>query len=204
MRVVNMLNTRGRQSEKGNEILEFSLVVAFILVPILLGVVIIGISLGRAVQVAQVARDGGSMYVRGIDFSQSGNQAILVRLGQGMGLAVTGGTGVAILSKVSYVPANGCTNPCNQNQYVMVQRIVIGDSSLVSAHGLIRSSGSVTLDSQGNVANYFTDPNAVVSGFSSILPLSGSEFAYIAEAYFPTPDLDIFRIGNGVYSRSIY
>lgn len=193
-----------RKREKGSEILEFSLVVAFILIPILLGVVIIGINLGRAVQVAQAARDAGSMYVRGIDFTQSGNQAILVRLGQGLGLATTGGTGVVILSKVTFIAPGGCTMPCNQNQYVMVQRVVVGNSSLVAEHGLVQSAGAVTLDIQGNVVNYFTNTNAVVSGFSSILALNGSEFAYIAEAYFPTPDLDIFRIGNGVYSRSIF
>src|SRR5467141_2852132 len=88
---IKMMNNRGsRQTEKGTEILEFALVVSFILVPLLLGVVVIGINLGRAVQVAQVARDGGSMYVRGVDFSQAGNQAVLARLGQGLGLTTTG------------------------------------------------------------------------------------------------------------------
>jgi hypothetical protein len=204
---MKMMNTRcGKQTEKGVEILEFALVVAFILVPLLLGVVVIGINLGRAVQVAQVARDGGSMYVRGIDFSQSGNQAVLARLGQGLGLTTTGGPGVVILSKVTHIPTGGCTNPCNEAQYVMAQRIVIGDAALVSAHGEIRSAGVVTVDAQGNVVNYVTDPSAVLTGFNSILTLNGNEFAFIAEAYFPTPDVNMpgYSMGNGVYSRSIY
>jgi hypothetical protein len=204
---IKMLNTRcGKQNEKGIEILEFALVVAFILVPLLLGVVVIGINLGRAVQVAQVARDGGSMYVRGIDFSQSGNQAVLARLGQGLGLAASGGVGVVILSKVTHIPIGGCTNPCNEGQYVMTQRIVIGDSALVTAHGQFQSNGLVTLDAQGNVVNYIVDPNAIVSNFNSVLTLTGSEFAFISEAYFPTPDVNMpgYSVGNGVYSRSIY
>jgi hypothetical protein len=62
-RAMKIMNIGSRQRrEKSSEILEFSLVVAFILIPILLGVVIIGINLGRAVQVAQAARDAGSMY----------------------------------------------------------------------------------------------------------------------------------------------
>jgi hypothetical protein len=185
--------------------LEFALVVGLILVPMLFGVVIIGLNLGRAVQVAQVARDAGSMYVRGIDFSQSGNQDVLVRLGQGLALAKTGGNGVVILSKVSYIPSGGCTQPCNQTQYVIVQRVVIGDPTLVGAHGNVQTVGPVTLDVQGNVANYLTDMNAVVSGFD-MLTLQGNEFAYIAEAYFRTPDVDMagFSSGSGVYSRSVY
>jgi hypothetical protein len=201
------LKTRcGKPAERGIEILEFALVVSFILVPLLLGVVVIGINLGRAVQVAQVARDAGSMYVRGVDFSQSGNQAVLARLGQGLGLATTGGAGVVILSKITHIPTGGCTNPCNEAQYVMAQRIVIGDSTLVSAHGQIHSTGTIALDAEGNVVNYITDPNAIVSGFSSIITLNGTEFAFIAESYFPTPDVNMpgYSVGNGVYSRSNY
>ena len=202
-----MANTRlVNQSEKGSEILEFALVVALILVPMLLSVVIIGINLWRSVQVAQVARDAGSMYVRGIDFSQTGNQDVLVRLGQTLGLARTGGNGVVVLSKVTYIPTGGCTTPCNEAQYVMVQRLVIGDSTMVSAHSNIHSVGDVTLNAKGDVANYDTDSSAVVSGFGSVMTLNGNEFAYVAEAYFPTVDVDMggFSTGNGVYSRSIF
>ncbi len=201
-----MISTRfGKDSEKGTEIIEFVLIVGFILLPLLLGVVVVGINLGREVQVTQIARDAGSMYVRGVDFSQSGNQDVLVRLGQGLALAKTGGSGVVILSEVSYIPAGGCTTPCNQAQYVIVQRIVVGDSTLVAAHGQIQSSGPVSLDVQGNVINYVTDTNAVISGFGNILTLNGNEFAYVAESYFPTPNVDTLGyIGTGVYSRSIY
>jgi len=59
--------------EQGHSILEFALI-AMPTVTMLLGVVVVGIDLGRADQVTEICRDADAMYVRGIDFSQSGNQ----------------------------------------------------------------------------------------------------------------------------------
>ena len=57
-----------KRTERGTQVIEFSFFV-LILVPLMLWVVVVGIALGRAVRVAQVARDAGSMWVRGGDFS---------------------------------------------------------------------------------------------------------------------------------------
>ena len=73
-------------------------------VTMLLGIVVVGIDLGRTDQVTEICRDADSMYVRGIDFSQSGNQQELVRLGQNMNLQVSGGDGLVTLSKITFIP----------------------------------------------------------------------------------------------------
>jgi len=191
--------------EKGTQVLEFALV-TLIIVPFLLGVVVIGLNLGRSVQVAQIGRDAGSMFVRGIDFSQTGNQDTLVRLSQGLGMTRTGGNGVVILSKVTFIPASACTglNPCNSNQYVVTQQIVVGNSSLRSSD--FGPTGTVTRDTYGNVANYLTDANAVATNFSPVLTLNANEFAYVSETYFPSPQFDLpgYQTGTGVYARAIF
>ena len=194
-----------KHGEKGSQVLEFALV-TLVIIPFLLGVVVIGLNLGRSVQVAQIGRDAGSMYVRGVDFAQASNQDILVRLSQGLGMTRTAGTGVVILSKVSYIPAAACAgiSPCNSNQYVVVERMVIGNSSLRTSN--FGPAGTVTIDTYGNVANYMTDANAVATGFSPVLTLGANEFAYVSEAYFPSPSFDMpgFQTGTGVYARSIF
>jgi len=197
--------TRTGRKEKGAQVLEFALV-TLVIIPFMLGVVVIGLNLGRSVQVAQIGRDAGSMFVRGVDFSQSGNQDILVRLSQGLGMTRAGGNGVVILSKVTYIPATACTgiNPCNRDQYVVTERIVVGNSALRSSS--FGPVGNVSLDSYGNVSNYMTDANAIATGFSSIMTLNANEFAYISETYFPSPQFDLpgYQTGTGVYTRAIF
>lgn len=202
MRLVPGGAVRSGFSERGNVVLEFALI-TLIYVPLLVGVVSIGLNLGRTVQVSQVARDTASMYVRGIDFSQTGNQDILVQLAQPLGMTRTGGTGVVILSKITYITAAACTGipGCNSNQQVLVQRVTVGNAALESSN--LRLAGAVTLDAQGNVANYMTDSAAVVTGLSPVLTLNGNEFAYIAEAFFPSSDLTSLG-GTGVYAVSVF
>jgi|SRR5581483_11991627 len=202
-----MTNKRG---EKGNEVIEFVFVV-LVLIPLLMYVVVIGTDLARSVEVAQVARDAGSMYVRGIDFSQSGNQQELARLAQDLGMAIPGtGSGAVQLSKVTYIASGGCTMPCNQAQYVLVQRFIIGDTStggVFPSNSFVQLAGSPTIDSSGNVLNYMTDSTAVVSGVSTKLTLTSGEYAYIAEAYFPSPlanNFPGFSANSANYSYTIF
>ena len=192
-----------KAGERGHQILEFALF-TIILVPLLLGVFVVGMNLTRSVSVSQLGRDAGSMYVRGVDFSLTPNQQLLARLGQRLGMQTTGGTGVVILSKITFIAANGCTQPCNAGKYVLTQRIVIGNASARSS--AFGPAGSVTLDSQGNVANYVTDANAVSPNFGSTLTLNGGEFVFVSETYFPSPDFDLpgSYAGTGVYAVTFY
>jgi hypothetical protein len=196
---------RRRQRQSGTEFIEFALS-SLLLFPLMMGVVIIGLNLGRSIQIAQVCRDAGSMYVRGIDFSQAANKNQLVRLATGMGMTVNGGNGVVILSKVTYIPASACTGipNCNSNKYVVVQRLTIGSASVTSSR--LGPVGSVSTDSSGNVTNYMTDANAVSANFTSIMTLAANEYAFVAEASFLSMDLSDIggSASTGVYVRSVY
>jgi hypothetical protein len=196
---------RRRKRQGGTEFIEFALS-SLLLFPLMMGVVIVGLNLGRSIQVAQVCRDAGSMYVRGIDFSQSANKNELVRLANGMGMTANGGNGVVIFSKVQYIPASACTGipNCNSDKYVVVQRLTVGSTSVTSSR--IGPVGAFTTDSSGNVVNYMTNSGAVASNFTNVMTLAANEYAFIAEVSFRS--MDLTSIGGsgstGVYARSVY
>jgi hypothetical protein len=194
----------------GNTLLEFALVVGF-LVPLLLGTVNVGMNLSRSIQVTQVSRDAGHMFARYVDFSLPGNQDLIVRLAAGLGMTRTGGNGKVILSKIMFVGETECAaggltlaQCTNYNQPVILQRIVIGNASLrASAFG---EPNPALLDSQGNVANYLTDVSARAVGFQGLLALQPGEFAYVSEAFFQSPDYDFpgFSRNSSIYARTIF
>jgi hypothetical protein len=199
--------SRRRSRQRGTEFIEFGLS-ALVLFPIMIGVVMVGLNLGRSVRISQLCRDVGSMYVRGVDFSADPNKDIVVRLNQGMGMTRTGGTGVVIMSKVKYIPASDCVGivgACNSNQYVVIQRLTIGNTAVQTSR--LGPSGAPVIDSFGNVTNYLTDSRAVTSSFSgAIMTLAAGEYAYVTETFFPSMDLtDIgAAAGSGVYSRAVF
>jgi hypothetical protein len=208
--------SKAKPRERGNSILEFGIVAPFMVVS-LLGVVSLGLTLGRALQVNQVVRDTGHMFFDGVDFSVTSNQNIVGRLAYGMGLASdavgtinTSGNGVVILTQVIEVGANECsmanlaanTTACpNLGSLVIEKRIVIGNSSLrTSAFGtptstLLLSDGSIT------PANYCTNASVVVPTTSAAgsLSLSADQYSFIVEDYFVTPSLSGF-LGDSAYA----
>ena len=79
-----MRNETGRRNrQKGNAMIEFALVITF-LVMLLFGTFSIGMTLTKSVQAGVIARDAGAMFMRYVDFTLTGNQDILVRLANGM------------------------------------------------------------------------------------------------------------------------
>jgi hypothetical protein len=199
-----------KRRERGNNVLEFALI-ALPTVLLMLGVVVMGIDLARSVEVAQLARDGGAMFVRGLDFSQAGNQQVLVRISGPLSMQLTGGNGLTSMSKITFIPDASCGQPtdasysnCIVGKNVLMQRIVFGNTSLPGSH--YATAGNVTLDSQGNVANYATDPNAVISNFTGTLQLKPLEISYVTEVYFLTPDVNMqgFLNNTGIYSQAFF
>ena len=198
---------RRSKKEQGHSILEFALI-AMPTVIMMFGVVVIGIDLGRSVQVTQICRDAGSMYVRGIDFSLTGNQQVLVRLGQNMNLQTSGGDGLVTFSKITFIPDPSCGSPpdpnCTAGKSVLMQRIIFGDTTLPGTH--FQTAGAVTRDAQGNVSNYTTDANAIINNFATTLQLKPNEISYISETYFRTADVGMpgFQNNPGIYSQAFF
>jgi hypothetical protein len=199
-------NIKRNRKEKGHSILEFALI-AMPTVTMLLGVVVVGIDLSRADQVTEICRDADAMFVRGIDFSLSGNQQELVRLGQNMNLQTSGGDGLVTLSKVTFLPDPSCNGDpnCTVGKNVLMLRIVFGNTTLQSTH--YPTAGTVTQDAQGNVANYTTDAHAVISNFvTNGFQLKPNEISYVAETYFRTVDVSMAGISSspGIYAQAFF
>lgn len=205
-----------RKNQKGTSVLEFALIV-WPTVLMLMGVVVVGNELGRAVEAAQVCRDADSMYVRGVDFSLSGNQAELARIGSALNLqSSNSGNGIVILSKVTFIPdpSSSCGQPadvgystCTVGQYRLAQRTIIGNTSLPGTH--FATSGTPTYDSENNVTNYSDYTNgtaATISNFQNTLVLYPGQYSYVAETYFQMLDLSLpgFQSNPGVYSVAFF
>jgi hypothetical protein len=167
----------------------------------------------------QICRDAAHMYARGVDFSQTANQNILVSLATGSGMTTSGGNGVMIMSQVIQVYQADCTaagltaGQCsNLNQLVYVNRLVTGNSGLRSSN--YGTPPSALVNAQGNIAasDYLTKPSLVLTGGMTTeltnagLILNDGDIAYLTEFYESTPDLSFLGAGGtgGVYAKAIF
>ncbi|MGA3019148.1 MAG: TadE family protein [Bryobacteraceae bacterium] len=172
-----------RTLQRGIAYIEFALSL-LVLIPMLLGVVGIGLSMHRQLQTVQLARDAGHMFARNVDFTQTGNQQVLSAVAGNLGLTATGGavgtsgagTAVVILSEVRYVDVSACTlagkvdshgNPSgctNYQQWVFSERWVIGNSALWSSNlGTPAASIVSTVASNGVPAGTISIINQVTN-----------------------------------------
>ncbi len=198
-----------RRRQRGNELIEFALVSALLL-PLLFGTVVVGLNLGRSIQVTQVSRDAGHMYSRDVDFSLPANQALIERLAQGLNIRTTGGSGVVILSTVMFVGQAQCTaaglssSACaNLNHPVVINRIVIGNAAARASS--VGTPNPELISSSGNVSNHLTNTSARAGAFNSVLALQPGEIAYVSEAFTPSSDFGMpgFKT-TGVYCRTVF
>jgi hypothetical protein len=219
--VAQRVLARRRSGEQGGSVyVEFVLVAAFLLVPLILGLLSIGFALSRSLQVAQITRDVGRMVVRGVDFSEQANQDFLTgstsrptlpALARGLGMEgnggnATGGTtgqGVMILSTYTRVATTCHCN--NSGLIVLVRRIVIGNKGLfTSAYG---SPASNIVNAQtGVIGDYSNQTSARAANFSNIINLGSEDLAYLVESKFNYPDLSYPGLlrNLGVYWYSVF
>ncbi len=213
-----MLSRRDRRL--GSAVVEFVLVAALFLVPLVLGLLSLGFTLTRSLQVAQLTRDVGRMVVRGVDFSAQANQDLITGsaarpnmpvLARGLGMTgnggnSTGGTsgnGVLVLSTLARM-SNTCS--CNNAGHIVLsRRIVVGNRALFTSSFGAPSAGIVDA-STGAVSNYTNDTTARADNFSSVLNLASGEIGYLVEASFSFPELAIpgFLPNPGVSWRSVF
>ena len=173
------------------------------LLPLFLGVWVIGFNLVRSIQVTEVCRDAGHMYSRGADFSSSGYRAVLGRLATGLNLDVVGtsGNGVLILSTITKVSSDDCTysgltstsgGTCtNYEAVVFMNQIVVGNPNVKGSSqiGLVNPSW---LDSKGDLLatgtnGYLVNTTLQVASPPAGLTLADGEVAYVAEMWYRQP-----------------
>ena len=173
---------------------------------VLMGLCTVGINLIRAIQVEQVCRDAGRMYSAGLDFTQAGNQNLLIMVATGLNVTTSGGNGVFVFSTVEYIGTPQCASCANLNQYVFIQRAVVGNASLLTspfgtpAAGIIGSSGNIAS------SDYLTNTSARAAGFGNLVVLTAGQVAYLTETYFSSPDFawGSYMSGAGIYERKIF
>jgi hypothetical protein len=198
-----------RSNQKGNAYIEFVLVAAFFFVPLILGMITLGIAVIRNFQVNELTRDVGHMMAKGVDFSQQANQNLVVNdLANGLSLVanngnVTGsgsGNGVLVLSVFESV-SSSC-NCANGGHIVVVNRIVIGNNTLYTTPFGSPASISAT----GIVANYTTDTGAQADNVSSVISIPAGGLAYMAEGDFAFKDLGVvgFITNLGAFNRAVF
>lgn len=198
-----------KRNEKGNSYIEFVLVASFFFVPVILGMITVGIAIIRNFQVNELTRDVGHMMAKGVDFSQQTNQNLVVNdLANGLSLQanngnVTGsgsGNGVLVLSVFQSLPASCNCN--NGGHIVLVDRIVIGNNKLYNSP--FGNPASIT--GNGIVANYTTDPGAQADNVSTVIAIGSGGLAYMAEGSFAFKDLGVvgFITNLGAYNRAVF
>ena len=213
------VNQRRRRTQGGNTLVEFALCLAF-LTPLLLGLFSIGMNLTRNMQVTQVSRSTGLMFVRQIDFSILQNQRLIVRLTEGLGMKLNtnydpdpNGRGVVIVSQVTIPSDSDCTGAgltlgacTNRGVPVITYRYRFGNTTLRTSDFGQPSSTLIAADGSVAVNDYLTNTALRATNFGSVITLNADEIAYVTEVYFSSPDYDLpgWMSNTGVYSRSIY
>ena len=201
-----------RNKQRGVSNIEFALLLATLITPVLLGVFVFGASLVREVEAIQVGRETAELYSRNIDFSEQNNQNIITDyVATGLGMQhnagnVTGGTtgnGVVVITTYT---KNNTSGAANQNHVVVASRIVIGNKNLYTsvfgnpAAADIQSDGTIT---QANQDAHTTDR---ADNVSNLITLSAGASVRMVEVYFKTVALSLGSIasGGGHYSRAIF
>lgn len=215
---------RRTKHETGNTILEFAVVMAF-LVPMMTGAFTIGMALTKAIQVSNVARDAVVLMVRatedpnsGLDLSLTQNQRIIVRAAQGLGMASDAaydpsstGKGVVILSKVVMVGPAECSlgitpapngappwnagNCPNYGSNVFAYRVVIGNGARWSS-ALGNPGGTVQTNGTISAHDIANDTSNVATSFPTAtgLTLTSGKFALVSEMFADVGYLNFFSV----------
>lgn len=210
-----------KKKQRGVAYIEFALAL-LVLLPLLLGVIAIGLNMHKQLQTVQLARDAGHMFARGIDFTLAGNQDILVAVAGSLGLSTTTGAGSAVvyLSTVRYVDQSACQlagkvdsngNPSgctNYQQWVIAERIAIGNTGFRPSS--VGSPSSSIISSNGNISilNQVTNTTALatMTGFNpwnstTDTGVPSGQWVYVAEAAASGFRMAPYSSGTNTYAQ---
>lgn len=173
---------RSRSNRSGNAMLEFGLVLP-VLVMLLFGVLAGSLALERYYTVLQLARTGGSMYARGVDWLVQANQDTLLRTAGAMDV-VQGGDAVVYFSRVTPASAGSV----NDGELVITERHVIGETGIQTSI-VANPSASIWPDPNsqqptGTVVNYDDDPSAVATLPAALSTVEPGESLFVVEVYW--------------------
>jgi hypothetical protein len=217
------IHTKSVKARRGVAVMEFTFSLLF-LIPLLTGILVFGFKLIRSLEMTQVTRDLGAMYLRGVDFRSAGAQTTAATLAANFDMTANG-TSVVVLSKVKLVTTADCiaansaapivagNNCVNLNKLIFTEHLKVGNpASGSSAFGTppVQAVGctplgpgtpcvyTVTIKDQGR------NTQAQANNFA--MTLLAGEFAYVAEMVNLTSEFTIPGVGGGpqVYARAIF
>jgi hypothetical protein len=180
---IGRLVSRSRRTQRGQELLEFGLLLT-VMVPLLLGTFVTGFSIVRGIQTNAMDRDLADMYIHGADFSTYPMQQVAQRLAKGMNLQIgssfanntqsntsNGGDVLVSVNKIMWVgttmepncvsvaPAT-CTN---HDKFVFTEHIQFGNGSLTNVPTSLGAPGAgASMTTAGIVQNFVLDSNCAV------------------------------------------
>ena len=203
--------TKPGSSRRGVAIVEFSLSLVF-LTPLLVGTLVFGFRLIRSIEMSQITRDLGHMYLRGINFRDAVPAQNAQTMAGQYSLTATGSS-VILLSQVRIATQADCdaANPThpqgenctNRNKPVFIEQVTLGNAS--NGRSVF---GAPPLDSgqKVSVTDLGNNSAAQATNFSTVLSLNVGEVAYLAEMINITPELNIPGMTGAtqVYARTIF
>jgi hypothetical protein len=176
-----MATRRRKQRQKGQELIEFSLI-ALLFASMLIGSFVTGMNLIRSIEANSACRDLTDMYIHGADFSTYSMQQLAQRLANGLNLQIGGafanssatntsntGNVLVTVTQIMYVGpttapncvAVGAGNCTNQNSFVFMQRIQFGNGALAATTPSSLGNPSTTsISTAGIIESPVTDSGA--------------------------------------------
>jgi hypothetical protein len=179
-----------RRRQRGGALVEAALVSAFLYAPLLIGLVVVGLSTIKRIQLDQLVRDVGIMHARGVDFSTPAGYDLFMKLTQGSpfgsGDDPSAYNGTVIISTIRFLSEADCGSCINANQPVITHRIVLGNPALRAS----QFGNPASVDSQGRVQNWRDDGSARAPGILAFVNgMQPGDEAYVAEGYMKTPTI---------------
>jgi hypothetical protein len=220
------IKVRSAKGMRGSAVIELSLAMAYLL-PLMIGVFVYGFKLIRSLEMYQVTRDVGVMYLRGVDFRNnadgtvSGAQQTVRNLATTFTLTSTGTSDITV-SKVKLVtqadcdaanllptvvaPGTACTN---LGKTTFMEQYTIGNTAAGgSAFGAppvqptTCTPISAGVPCSYTVTVYNLGRNAAAQATNFAMVLKAGETAYVAEMRNLATAGTL--LGPQVYARAIY
>ena len=89
---------------------------------------------------------------------------------------------------------------------MVVKRVVVGNRAIYTTAFGNPASNIINTDGTISTSYYLADTTVRADAFTPVLALNDGEMAYLAEAYFLTPEINLpgFRDATYVYQRNIF
>ncbi len=199
-----------RKRERGSAVIEF-MMCTLVWVPLLLGTIVFGINLVRAIQVSQLARDTGHMYAYDVDFTSPQNAALLTNLGSSLNIKPNSGDGAILLSKITLVTTSDCIaanlRVCpNNGKYVFTSLFAFGNMAYAKTKLGSPNAQYYTAGTTIQASQYLSDPSLVATNLPTLFVDNQSgQYAYVSEVTVNSQAIAWSDFSNtGSYARSIF